>query len=169
MLTSRPLSAGGGGAALSNAIPLVDFGTGASGTGPLASREDHVHPASGPAPASALIRSDTLVAGVFSVNQAVAQTAPGVDTATATGPSYRLCMGFIQALPGGSAVEVQYAGPLGGFVGLTVGATYYLDLTAGAIVSSVGAFPVGSIVQRIGYAISATVLMVQVDRDFTVV
>lgn len=37
-------SSGGGGASLSDAVPLVEAGTGDPGVGTLASRDDHVHP-----------------------------------------------------------------------------------------------------------------------------
>jgi hypothetical protein len=60
----------------------------------------------------------------------------------------------------GTAI-VQKAGKLPGFTGLTVGARYYLDATAGAIVSTVptGA---GNVIVQAGYAYDTTGLDIQI-------
>lgn len=66
-----------------------------------------------------------------------------VATATATNP-----------------VEVQSSGLMSGFSGLTAGAIYYLDSTAGAITATV---PTGNrTIVRIGYAKSATELFIDI-------
>lgn len=66
----------------------------------------------------------------------------------------------LQTVSSNAAVDVHAFGPLSGFVGLTVGATYYLSTTAGAITTTPG---VGAI--SVGKALSSTVLFVNAIKE----
>ena len=61
----------------------------------------------------------------------------------------------------GGTPQIQTSGIVGGFSGLTVGAPYYLSNTSGAISATEGTY-----YAKIGYAVSATEIML--DIEFTV-
>lgn len=69
-------------------------------------------------------------------------------------------IGFILNKPTATACVIARSGEVDGFVGLSVGSTYYVDTTNGQIVTSP---PTGSnrVVQRVGYAKTSTTLVVQ--------
>lgn len=90
-----------------------------------------------------------------------------VDQADADDASKQPLIGIVDSKPGATTAIVTYYGEVSGFVGLTPGDTYYLSTTPGQITNVAPSNP-GDIVQRIGFAKSATVLMVMVDRDWTV-
>jgi len=82
-------------------------------------------------------------------------------TAAGGGPESRL-VGFAKdAALATESVEVVSDGVLDGFVGLTAGARYYLDTTAGAISSTIPTGTGNTIVQA-GYAKNATNLHIQI-------
>jgi hypothetical protein len=76
-------------------------------------------------------------------------------------------IGFVVAKPTATRAIVKHYGEIGGFSGLTPGATYFLDTVAGAI-SAVAPLLLGNIVQRIGFARNATTIVLQIERDWTV-
>lgn len=91
----------------------------------------------------------------------LASAQPGTD-----GPQNAI--GIVSALPGGGIVTVQQEGELAGWGGaLTVGVTYYLAVTPGALVS-VPPSVTGQFVQKIGYAKTSSVMIIEVDRDAVV-
>jgi hypothetical protein len=123
-----------------------------------------------PIPLSAL-----LIGGIYNCPIGVAvgdavflSAADNVDRSDASVVSDRPVIGFVHSKPTTTTCRVQYAGDLSVFVGLTVGATYYLDTTAGQITTTPPS-GTGNIVQEVGFARNATTLVVQYDRDFTVV
>lgn len=91
-----------------------------------------------------------------------------VDKADATTEPTMPCVGVVYSKPTATTCVVVMAGSIGGFVGLTVGATYYVNTTAGAITNNVGGFPLLSVVQSVGYARNTTTLIVNVTREYTV-
>jgi len=71
-------------------------------------------------------------------------------------------LGTIKAKPTGVTATVIYSGEAAVFVGLTVAAEYFLG-TAGGIVTPAPVAPAGTVVQRVGVAASATVLLFHPD------
>lgn len=101
------------------------------------------------------------------VRDVVAVTAANtVDKADADDAAKRPAFGIVVSKPTATSCVVRFMGELSGFAGLTPGATYYLSTTPGGIVSSP---PTGSGVLRqvVGDAISATVLVVDIERGAT--
>jgi len=85
----------------------------------------------------------------------------------ATGPA----VGVVVAKPTPTTCILSYEGEVDGFAGLTFGATYFLSTTLGGITTNPGpGMPTlpGEFVQHIGWARSATMLVLQIDRDMTV-
>lgn len=106
-------------------------------------------------------------AGVNPLDAVYLSAADNVDLADADDASKQPLIGIVDSKPGATTAIVTYYGEVSGFVGLTPGDTYYLSITPGQITNVAPSNP-GEIVQRIGFAKSATVLMVMVDRDWTV-
>ena len=99
------------------------------------------------------------------LNEAVAITsADTVDQADASNASARPAVGIVVSKPTSTSCIVRYAGELTGFVGLTPGATYYLDTSPGAITSTPPSNP-GDIRQVVGTALDSTTLIVDIERD----
>lgn len=93
--------------------------------------------------------------------------------AQASGIATAPAVGFVLSKPTASTAILQNTGELGGFVGLTPGALYYLDQSvAGGITLTPPALPAdlgsGKIVQRVGRARNATTLLIQIDPDFLI-
>lgn len=103
------------------------------------------------------------------VNDAVyLSAADTVDKASATAIATAPAIGFVISKPSAVTCLVKMSGSVSGFVGLSVGLTYYLDTVTGGITSSVGGFVPGNVVQEIGFARNTTTLVAVIDRDFTV-
>ncbi len=93
-----------------------------------------------------------------------------VDQADADSASTMIAIGFVIDKPTTTSAVVQYGGEYAGFVGLTPGETYFVSTVAGAIVlSSDGNYPTaaGSVVQEVGFARSATTLVIDISRITT--
>lgn len=117
-----------------------------------------------PGGSSAIYTVDTGVAVLEAVYASAANTADEADaTTTATAP----CIGFVSSKPTATSAVVQREGELGGFAGLTAGATYYLATTAGTITTTAPTTG-GQVVQRVGYAKNTTTLVIELDRDMVV-
>ena len=73
------------------------------------------------------------------------------------------CIGFATSTVSDTdPVLVQKSGLLAGFTGLTAGAPYYLDSTAGLITATLPAGNSGKNIVRVGFAKSTTVLDIQI-------
>ena len=124
-------------------------------------------PGGGGGVASAVQGTYTCPAGVAVLDAVYLSGAGAVDLADADDVSKQPLIGIVDSKPGATTAIVTYYGEVSGFVGLTPGDTYYLSITPGQITNVAPVNP-GEIVQRIGFAKSATVLVVMVDRDWTV-
>jgi hypothetical protein len=104
-----------------------------------------------------VVTSENLSAGdlVNLFNNAGTLTARKADASNA----YR-ANGFVLASSTSPATaRVYFEGSITGLSGLTPGATYILDDTAGGIVTTSAGFSAGDIVQQVGFALSATELL----------
>ena len=102
------------------------------------------------------------------VRDAVYLSGPGaVDRADADSPATFPCIGFVSSKPTPSTCTVLIAGKLSGFTGLNPGATYYIATIPGQITDTPPVDP-GDVVQKIGWARDSSDLVVQVDRDYTI-
>lgn len=102
------------------------------------------------------------------LNDAVAITASAsVDQAENDNVARRPAVGLVVSKPSATSCVVRYAGELPGFVGLSPGSTYYLGATLGTITSTPPdrLIDPGAIRQVIGVALSATILIVDIERD----
>ena len=76
-------------------------------------------------------------------------------------------VGFIKSKSAPTVCVVQTDGELGGFVGLTPGAPYYLSATTpGGIAATWPTLP-GQVYKRVGVAKDSTTLLINLDEDFT--
>lgn len=73
--------------------------------------------------------------------------------------AYRANGFVLAATTSPAAARVYFEGSITGLSGLTPGATYILDDTAGGIVTTSAGFGTGDIVQQVGFALSATELL----------
>jgi hypothetical protein len=164
VLVSRPFDVETVAAALlSDANPLP-LGAVSPGTGPKASREDHIHPATGGGPITLDLVCPATVSALDCVYLTGSNTCDKASASSlATGPG----IGIVSAKINPTTARVQFDSVLGGFVGLVVGASYYVDLVPGGI-TDVVSFPPGSFVQQMGWAVDGTTLMLDTDRDLTV-
>jgi hypothetical protein len=99
------------------------------------------------------------------VGDAVALSAADtVILADADNASARPAIGIVASKPTPTTCVLRYAGELGGFTGLTPGATYYLSTTPGAIQTPT---PTGAGVlsQVIGDARNTTTLVIDIERN----
>jgi hypothetical protein len=112
--------------------------------------------------------SEALTAGnVVNVHNVTGTAKVRKADATAAGKE---CNGFVLANVSLAAqATVYFEGTITGLTGLTPGARYYLDVTAGAIVIESGTLPsgTGKIIQYIGTAISATELSFEPGEPMT--
>lgn len=113
------------------------------------------------------------VSGIYSCPAGVAVTdavylsgAGAVDKADSDDASKQPLIGIVTAKPTATTCVVTNYGEANVFVGLVVGATYYLGTVPGTITTAAPSTP-GNIVQRIGFAKSTTTLVVFTDRDWT--
>jgi len=84
---------------------------------------------------------------------------------TATSP----CIGFVSALLPLGKCLVRRERTLDGFAGLTPGAIYYVDpSTPGKITDTPPSGNSGKVLQEIGYALTATILVVVIDMEYIV-
>lgn len=103
------------------------------------------------------------------VNHAVFLSAPdSALRADADDATKQPLIGFVQSKPSPTQAVVQYSGELSGFSGLTPNATYFLSTTPGQITDNVSGYPIGAIVQKVGFAKDSTTLVIMVDRDYVV-
>lgn len=86
-----------------------------------------------------------------------------VALADASDAAARPAFAFVAAVNGSGRCDVQYAGELGGFSGLTPGTYYRISTTPGAVSTSP---PAGSGVedQIVGLALDTTTMLVSVDQ-----
>lgn len=85
------------------------------------------------------------------------------DRADASVEATARAVGIVIAKPAATTATLRYFGEVSGFVGLTPGALYYLDTTAGAISLTAPTNP-GEVVVNVGQALSGTVLLLDIDR-----
>jgi hypothetical protein len=97
-----------------------------------------------------------------------ASAADTVDRADAVNTANGPCIGFVLSKPNPGQAVVQFVSTLTMAGPLVPGATYYLGLAPGTITSNVAAYVAGNVLQRVGYALDITTLVIQVDRDFQV-
>lgn len=123
----------------------------------------------GPPPPSTtayVIEQDFPYVGLMAVRDAVYVTVAGVVAradASAVGTSPTI--GLASALPAPGIVTVRYAGQLAGFGGLVPGSVYYLGAAGGLLTTPVD-LP-GYVVQRVGVAATATILVLNVGANLT--
>lgn len=89
-----------------------------------------------------------------------------VDKADAT-DNTKIAIGVVTSKPTTTSAVVALFGEAPVFSGLTPGATYYLATTPGAV-TAVPPSASGNVVQPVGFARNATTLVIQVDRNYTV-
>lgn len=117
-----------------------------------------------PSGASGLYNCDASI----SVRDAVYLSASGTCAAAdADDATKQPLIGIVASKPTATTAVMQYHGEVGGFVGLTPGATYYLSKTPGQITAVAPSDP-GDIIQRVGFAKTPNVLVLMVDRDYVV-
>jgi hypothetical protein len=105
-------------------------------------------------------------AGVLVTDAVYLSGAGAVDKADSDDASKQPLIGIVTAKPTATTCVVTNYGEANVFVGLVVGATYYLGTVPGTITTAAPSTP-GNIVQRIGFAKSTTTLVVFTDRDWT--
>lgn len=88
--------------------------------------------------------------------------ATSVDQANATSLATAPALGFVVSKPIATNCVIAYGGEVSGFVGLVPGASYYIDTVNGGI-TNIPPSGAGNIIQRVGTAISTTVLVVFID------
>jgi len=128
-----------------------------------------VPPVWGPSAASgAVVEEFNCIATVALGDAVYLSSADTVDKSNATTESTMPCIGLVTSKPTATTCVVVMSGSVSGYVGLTPGATYFVGLIPGTVVPTVVGFPSLAVVQRIAYARSTTVLVVDIDRDYTV-
>jgi len=106
--------------------------------------------------------------GAVAVGDLVAFSAAGtVDKASASVGGPRPAVGIVVSKPATTQAVVQYYGEVTLAGPLTSGFTYYLSTTAGVFTDSAPS-STGEMLQRIGFAKSATVLVLTIDRDHVI-
>ena len=93
-------------------------------------------------------------------------TANNADLADATSIATGPCIGFVSTKLTATSAVVQTNGFLAGFTGLVAGDTYFLAVGGG--ITTTPPNTVGNIIQKIGIAVSTTVLWIQPTLDFTI-
>lgn len=108
--------------------------------------------------------SENLVVGPVNIFDDAGTVKARKADATAAGKEAN---GFVTAsATSGDTVDVYLDGTITGLTGLTEGATYFLDTTAGAITTTAPSTS-GNIVQQIGKAISETALIYEPSTPIT--
>jgi hypothetical protein len=126
----------------------------------------------GGGPATQIVVTRAYLAGAAAGDAVYQNGASQVVQADASAYGTGRAMGFILTLdsPALGLAQVLLAGDLGGFVGLTPGATYILSEAPGQIVREDDTgnpdYPVGagSVLQVVGIALSSTVLLVDLTQ-----
>lgn len=90
------------------------------------------------------------------------------DEADASAPATTPAIGVVVAKPLATTATLRYFGEAGVFAGLTPGASYFLDTTPGGITTVAPSLP-GQVVQRLGVALSGTVLLFDPEQPTVVV
>lgn len=121
----------------------------------------------GPSSAIVSVTSYGCDAGVAVNDVVYLSAADTVGKGDADDPGKQPVIGFVRSKPDATHAIVQYYGELGGFIGLTPGATYFISTTPGLIVTPPPS-GTGTVVQRVGFARNANTLMCMVDRDYDV-
>jgi len=104
------------------------------------------------------------VGGVAIRDVVYISAADTVLPASASAAGTAQAMGFaVAAAAAAGAVSIQENGVMAGFTGLTAGARYYLNTTAGAVTSTIPSGTGNTIVQ-VGYAKSATAMHVRIQQ-----
>jgi hypothetical protein len=121
----------------------------------------------GPASAASTVQGDLYAClASVSVRDAVyLSAADTVDKADADGVGTQPLIGFVVSKPTTTTCRVIYYGEIPGFSGLTIGVNYFLSETAGGITITAPTVG-GSIIQKVGFARSATTLVIFIDRDY---
>jgi len=107
----------------------------------------------------------TCPVGVALTDAVYLSAANVVDKADSDDALKQPLIGVVTAKPTPTTCTVTNYGEANVFVGLAVGATYYLGVAPGTITTTAPSVP-GNIVQRIGFAKSTTTLVVFTDRDW---
>lgn len=119
-------------------------------------------------PATSAVTGLYTCPGTVAVGDAVYSSGSGsCDKADADVPAQLPVIGFVISKPTATSAVVQYYGEASVFGGLVPDATYFLSTTPGQITTTAPSAP-GSAVQRLGFAKTATTLVLMVDRDFVV-
>jgi hypothetical protein len=108
-----------------------------------------------------------IVAPAIAINDPVYVSATNTAAlADATSVTTAPCVGFVTSKPTATSAIVQTNGFLTGFSGLVAGDTYFLAVGGG--ITTTPPNTVGNIIQKLGIAISSTVIWVQPVLDFTI-
>jgi hypothetical protein len=111
---------------------------------------------------------DPVVAVLDAVYISAADT---VDKADADDTTKQPVIGFVVSKPDPTTAIVRFSGELSGFAGLTPGKTQYLSTVPGQITETAPSSPPdppGTIVQPLGFARNATTIVIEIERDFTI-
>lgn len=92
--------------------------------------------------------------------------ANAVDQADANDAGKQPVIGAVVSKPTPTTCIVRHYGILGGFVGLTPGATYWLSTTPGGAMLAPPPSDPGDVQQRIGFAKNANEMFLMIDRDY---
>ena len=106
------------------------------------------------------------VDGYSLVSIIMGSSPPTIQLADANASSTRPAIGAVQSISGGVAY-LQSEGELPGFSGLIVGHQYYLSDSIPGTFTINAPTAVGSIVQKIGFAKTSTIFVLEIDADFT--
>lgn len=90
-----------------------------------------------------------------------------VDQASAGSLATIPVVAFVSAKPTAVTAVLHLHGPLGGFVGLTPGAGYFVSIVPGGMTATVNSYVPGNVVQRVGTALTSTTLLVSISPDYT--
>ncbi len=98
------------------------------------------------------------------IRDAVYISAAGIVSKAKADTSATLpCIGFAtQTFIAGSSGDIQISGIMDGFVGLTAGATYYIDHSTAGAITTTPSVVIGEYNQPIGIALSTTQLQIQI-------
>lgn len=92
-----------------------------------------------------------------------------VDRASAASITTAPALGFVTSKPTPTTCTVLFTDlELTGFVGLIPTVDYFLGIGAGTITDDVSGFVSGNVVQAVGVARNPTTLVVEIDRDYTI-
>jgi len=109
----------------------------------------------------------TVPGTVFLLDVVYATGSGAADKADGTNPAKVPAVGIVVQKPDSTTAVVQYVGEVDGFGSLVPGLVYYVSTTPGQLTSTAPTAN-GSVVQKVGVAKTATVLMLSVDTMYTV-